>query len=165
MEGHVALVAAPEVGERPLGREVRLGEQDAVRVAPLHLRPDPPQHRVGLGQVLAVGAVALDQVRHRVEAEAVHAVVHPETEDALHLLQHAGVVEVEVGLVGEEAVPVVGARDRIPGPVGRLRLREVDARLGEFLPGVAPDVEVAFGAAGRRVAGRAGTRGAGRRCG
>ena len=55
--------------------------------------------------------------------------------------------------MGEEAVPVVGARDRIPGPVGGLRLREVDARLGEFLPGVAPDVEVALGAAGRRAPG------------
>ena len=61
------------------------------------------------------------------------------------------VVEVEVGLVGEEAVPVVGLRDRVPGPVGLLGVGEDDARLRPFLVGVAPHVEVALARAGRRL--------------
>ena len=70
-----------------------------------------------------------------------------------HRLQHVGIVEVEVGLVGVEAVPVVGVGDRIPGPVRALGIDEDDARAGVFLVGVRPDVEVALGRAGRRLAG------------
>jgi hypothetical protein len=53
-----------------------------------------------------------------------------------------GVVVVEVGLVGEEAVPEVLAADGIPGPVGRLGVREDDPRLLVELVGVRPDVPV-----------------------
>ena len=37
--------------------------------------------------------------------------------------EHLGVVEVQVGLVREEAVPVVLAGDRVVGPVRLLRVR------------------------------------------
>jgi hypothetical protein len=68
---------------------------------------------VGLGQVLAVGALALVQVGHGVEAEPVDAHVEPVVEHVEHGRLDRGVVEVEVRLVGVEAVPVVGRR---PGP-------------------------------------------------
>jgi hypothetical protein len=53
-----------------------------------------------------------------------------------------GVVVVEVGLVGEEAVPEVLAADGIPRPVGRLGVREDDPRLLVELVRVGPDVPV-----------------------
>ena len=62
---------------------------------------------MGLGQVLAVGAVALEQVGHGVEPEPVEAQLEPEPHHVEHGLGHLGVVVVEVGLVVEEAVPVV----------------------------------------------------------
>ena len=53
------------------------------------------------------------------------------------------VVEIEVGLVGVEAVPVIGAGDRVPGPVRVLGVAEDDRGVLELLVGVAPYVEVA----------------------
>ena len=67
---------------------------------------------------------------------------------------HVRVVEVQVGLMVEEAVPVVGAGHRVPGPVRRLGVREDDARALVAAAGVAPDVVVALGRAGRRAARR-----------
>ena len=110
MERHLALVAVAEVLDhvgRPL---VGLGEQHAVRVVLVDLAPDPLEVGVGLGQVLAVGALALEQVGHGVEPEAVEPEVEPEAQHVEHRLLDLGVVVVEVGLVGEEAVPVVRRR-------------------------------------------------------
>ena len=59
-----------------------------------------------------------------------------------------GVVEVEVGLVGEEAVPEVLLAHRVPGPVRRLGVDEDDPGVLVELVGVGPDVEVAVGAVG-----------------
>ena len=66
-----------------------------------------------LRQVLADRALPFVEVRDGVEAEPVQPEVEPEAQHVEHRLLHLGVVEVEVGLVGEEAVPVVGARDGI----------------------------------------------------
>ena len=71
--------------------------------------------------------------------------VEPEGHDVEHLLVDGRVVEVEVGLMAEEPVPVVLAGDRVPGPVGRLGVPEDDARPLVDLVGVAPDVVVALG--------------------
>ena len=73
VEVHVALVAVAEVGGGVLGPLVGLGEQHAVRVAGVDVLAQPLQEVVGLGQVLAVGALALEQVRHGVEAQTVDA--------------------------------------------------------------------------------------------
>ena len=64
----------------------------------------------------------------------------------------ARVVEVEVGLVAVEAVPVVRVRDRVPRPVRGLEVLEDDARVAVAVGRVAPDVEVALGRAGPRAA-------------
>ena len=55
----------------------------------------------------------------------------------------AGVLEVQVRLVGEEPVPVVLAADRVEGPVGLLGVDEDDPRPGVLVVGVRPHVEVA----------------------
>ena len=78
---HVALVAVPEIGAhvgRPL---VRFGQEHAIRVAGCRARRGSLEYRVRLRQVLAVRALALEEVRHRVEPQAVHAQVEPEPHD------------------------------------------------------------------------------------
>ena len=116
-----------------------------------------------LRQVLAVRALALVQVGDRVEADAVDAHVEPVVERAEHRPVDVGVVEVEVGLVRVEAVPVVALGHRVPRPVRRLGVGEDDPRVGVLVGVVAPHVEVAVPAAGRCLAGplepRVGVRG------
>ena len=98
---------------------------------------------MGLGQVLAVRAVALEEVGHGVEPVAVDAQVEPEAQGVEHRLLHVRVVEVQVGLVVEEAVPEVLAAHRVPRPVRGLGVEEDDARLAPRLVAVRPDVPVA----------------------
>ena len=87
-----------------------------------------------LGQVLAVGALALVEVGHGVEAQPVDAQRRARSRRRRAGPRRTrGVVEVEVGLVGVEAVPVVGAGDRVPGPVGGLEVLEDDARVAVAL--------------------------------
>ena len=133
---------------RPL---VRFGQQHAVLVGGVELAAHPLQHRVRLGQVLVVGAFAHAQVRHRVEPQRVDAEIEPELHHVDHRVDDRRVVVIEVGLVREEAVPVVLAGDRVVGPVRLLGVGEDDPRLGELLVGVAPDVELALGRSRRRV--------------
>ena len=52
-----------------------------------------------------------------------------------------GIVEVEVGLMGEEAVPVEAPARLVPGPVGFFGVGEDDAGVFVELVGVAPDVD------------------------
>jgi hypothetical protein len=76
---------------------------------------------------------------------------------ALHHLNqgadHARIVEVQVRLVREEAVPEELAGLGIPGPVRFLGIREDDPRARIFLVGVAPDIPVARARARRAAAG------------
>ena len=107
-----------------------------------------------LGQVLADRAFALDQVGHGVEAQAVDAAIEPEAHHADHRFEHRRVVEVQVRLMVEEAMPVVGLRGVVPAPVRRLGVGEDDPDAVVLPVGLAPDVEVALGRAGRRAARR-----------
>ena len=147
VERHVAFVAVAEILLRVLGPLIGFGQQEPVLVGRVERSPDLLQDVVRLGKVLVVGALALDQVGDRVEPQPVDAHVEPEAHDAEHFLQHARVVEVEVGLVRIEAVPEILPGDRVPGPVRLLGVEEDDAGFGEFLIGVGPDVEVAGGRA------------------
>ena len=101
------------------------------------------EERVRLGQVLAVGALALEQVRHRVQPEAVDAQIEPEPKHVEHRLLHCRVVVVEVGLVREEPVPVELPSHRVERPVRLLGVDEDHPRVGVLLAGVAPHVVVA----------------------
>ncbi len=148
----MAFVAVAEVLDDVLRPLVRLGEEDAVGVARVDLGADALEVRVRLREVLAVRPFALEEVRHGVEAEAVDPEVEPEAQHIEHRLLHLGVVEVEVGLVVEEAVPVVLAAHRVERPVGRLGVDEDDPRVGVRLVGVRPDVPVSLRAV--RVAAR-----------
>ena len=142
VEGHVAEVALSQVGDRVLGPLVGLGEQHAAGEALVDVCPQPPEELEGLGQVLRRGALAGEQVGHGVEPEAVHAHLEPIVDDVDDGVLDVGVVVVEAGLVRVEAVPEVGLRDGIPGPVGRLEVLEDDAGLGQAVGRVAPEIEV-----------------------
>ncbi len=107
VEAHVALVAVAEVLDDVLGPLVGLGQQHLAGELVVDLLAEPAQVVVGLRQVLAVGAVAFEQVRHGVEAEPVQAEAQPVEHHVEHGLLDLGVVVVEVGLVVEEPVPVV----------------------------------------------------------
>jgi hypothetical protein len=145
VEGHVALVVVAEVRThvgRPL---IRLGEEDPVVELRVERGAHLLQHDVRLGEVLAVRPRALDEVGNRVEPQTVDAEPQPETHHIGDRLEHAGIVEVQVGLVAEEAMPVELLRFRIPAPVRLLGVGEDDARVAVELRVVRPDVEVAFG--------------------
>jgi hypothetical protein len=153
VEVHVALVAVAEVRRgvrRPL---VGLREQHPVLEVGVDVRAQLLEERVGLLEVLAARSLALVEVRHRVEPHAVDAHLHPEVDHPEQRGVDGRVVEVEIGLVRVEPVPVVRLRDRIPRPVRALVVLEDDAGVLVARRGVAPHVEVALGAARRRAAG------------
>ena len=103
---------------------------------------------VCLGQVLAVGAVPLEEVLHRVQPEPVDSQTQPEPQDVDHGLLHGRVVVVQIGLMGEETVPVELPAHRVERPVGFLGVDEDDPSVVVPLTGVAPHVEVAVRAVG-----------------
>ena len=132
VEAHLALglLLGAEVVDDLGRRLVGLGEQDAsgILLCPPCARSLRRNSWV-CGQVLAVGALLLEEVGHGVEPEAVDAEVHPEPHDVEHRLLHGRVLEVEVGLVAEEPVPEELPPHRVEGPVGDLGVDEDDARV------------------------------------
>ncbi len=84
------------------------------------------QEGVRFRQVLAVGALALVEIRHGVQPQPVDAQAEPEIEGSEDGLVDRRVVEIQVRLVRVKAVPVVGLGHRVPGPVGMLEILEDD---------------------------------------
>lgn len=164
VERHVAFVFLAEVFLHVFRPLVGFREQHPVRVFRVDGRADLLQHRMRFGQVFVVGAFAFDQIRHRVEPQTVDAHVEPEAHDLQHLAQHGRIVEVQIGLVRIETVPVISARHRIVRPVRRLRIDEDDPRFKVLLIGVRPRSSCDDSSRASRGA-RAGTTGADPRCG
>ena len=142
MVRHVALVAVAEIGADVLGPLVGLRQQQPARPVGVDLGADLLDDRVRLGEVLVVRALALAQIGDRVEPEPVDAHVEPAPHHLHHGPQHARIVVIEVRLVRKEPMPVIGARFRIPGPVGFLGVGEDDTSAEIFMVGIAPDVPV-----------------------
>ena len=147
----MAFVAVAEVIGHVTRPAVRLGEEDAARVVRLELLADAPDERVRLGKMLARRAVALVQIGHRIEPEAVEAEVEPEPDEVDHGVGHFGILVVEVGLVVIEAVPVVLLAAVVPGPIRAFHVGEDDAGVGPLLVVVVPDVPVRLGVVPRRA--------------
>ena len=141
-------VGIAEVLDHVGGPLVRLGQQHPAGELVVDHLAAVLEERVRLGQVLAVGALPLEQVRHGVQPEAVDAEIEPEPQHVEHRLLHGRVVVVEVGLVGEEPVPVELPAHRVERPVRLLGVDEDDPRVGVLLAGVAPHVVVAVRAVG-----------------
>ncbi len=77
-----------------------------------------------LRQVLAIRAVAFDEVGDSVESQAVDANVEPEAHRVDDRFHDAGIFEIQIGLMTIEAMPVVRLRDRVPCPVRRFRIEK-----------------------------------------
>jgi len=112
------------------------------------LLADPLEELVRAREVLAVGALLLEEVGHGVEPEAVDAHVEPELQRLDDRLLDPLVLEVQVGLVAEEPMPEVLLAHGVEGPVGRLGVHEDDAGVRIGLVGVGPHVEVTERAVG-----------------
>jgi hypothetical protein len=95
----VALVALTEIGDCVFGPLIRLGEQHSPLVSRVHPLPQLLEEGVGLGEVLAHGALPFVQIGDGIEANPVHPCVQPEVESVEHGLVHRRVLVVEVGLM------------------------------------------------------------------
>ena len=158
MEGHLALVTVTEVLDDVVRPLIGLAQQDTSRVLLVDHRAQLFEDLVGSRQVLAARSLGLDEVGDGVETETVDAQVHPESDGVEHLLHDPGLLEVEVGLVVEEAVPVELLALGVPRPVGVLGVTEDDASVRICLVGV--------GRRGRQDRhGRTETTGGNQRCG
>ena len=151
VERHVAFVAVAEIVADVGGPLVRLGEQHAVLVGRVERRAHPLQHAMRFRQVLVQRAFPHAQVRHGVEPQRVDAEVEPELHHVDHGVHDRRVVVIQVGLMREEAVPVILFGDRVVRPVRLLRIGEDDPGFGKLLVGVAPHVELALGRSRRGV--------------
>ena len=116
------------------------------------MRPKFHQIFVRFAQVFAARPFALIEIRDGVEPQTVDAHREPEIENLLHPLVHRRVIEIQIRLMRVKAMPVIRFRDRIPGPVRGLEIFEDDPCVLVFIRRVAPDIEVAFGRAGRGAA-------------
>ncbi len=147
---HVAFVAVlAEVVAHVLRPHVGFAEQHAARVVSVDDAADAFDHLVRLPQVLVARALALHEIRDGVEPQTVDALVEPEAHHLGDGALDVRVVEVEVRLVAEEAVPVVGPGKGIERPVGRFGVGEDDARARVLRRVVAPHVVVALARARR----------------
>ena len=119
MKGHVAFIAlaAAKISHRFLRPLVRLREQHAIAVLCVQMRAQFLQVRVRLGQTFTRSPLALVQIGHGIQAETIHPQVQPELKDAQDFPVHRRIVKIQVGLMGIKAMPEIGARDRVPGPV------------------------------------------------
>ena len=149
---HVAFVAPAlaEIRHRILRPLIRFRQQHPVLILLVHMRAQPLQEGVRLRQVLAVGALLLVEVGHRVQPQPVHAQVEPEVHHPDDRLMHFGILVIQVRLVRKEPVPVIGPRHGVPGPVRGLHILEDDPRLLVLVGRAAPDVEPSPPAVGRR---------------
>ena len=137
---HVAFVAVAKVACRVFGPHIGFGQKHPARIILVHVGAHFLEEGVRFGQVLAVGAVAFKQIGHGIHPETIHAHVHPVVENLENLFLHLRTVVVQVGLVVEKPVPVVGFRHRIPSPVGGFGVGENNPHVLVFLVRVAPHV-------------------------
>ena len=121
MKDHMALVARAKVGHRLLRPLIGFGQEHALPVVLVDMAPHAAERRMGFRQILAGGALPLEEIGHRIQPKPIDAHPEPKVDDLDDGLAHGGVVIIQVGLVGIEAMPVIGVRHRIPAPVGRIQ--------------------------------------------
>ena len=110
--------------------------------------PELLQKGMSLGQVLAVCALSLKEIRDGIQPDAVHAHVEPEVDHPHHCVLHMGVIIIEVRLMRIEAVPVVGSGQGVPGPVGGFKVLEDYSGIFVFFGSITPDIKVSPGRIG-----------------
>ena len=144
METHVRFVAFAEISDRVFRPLVCFGQKHSALKFCIEMRTQVPQEIVSLGQVFADRALALIEVRDRVEAKSINSQVKPEIADLLDGFVHGRVLEIQVRLMGIEAMPVICFRDRIPGPVRCFEIFKNNSRVFVFFRCVTPNVKFVF---------------------
>ena len=96
-----------------------------------------------LRQVLAIGSLPFIKIGNRRPAGSHPRPSRPEIEGPKHGTLYQGIVKIQIGLMGIEAMPEIRFRNGIPSPVGRLEIFEDDPCFFVFFGRVTPDVEVA----------------------
>ena len=153
VERHVTFVAIAKVGTDIGRRLVGFGQDEAVCVFGINGGADFFDDKMGLRQVFAGCSIAFDQVGNGVHAQRIDAHVEPEPHGFQYLFHHRWVIEVEVWLVGKEAVPIVGLGRIVPSPIGLFRVGEDDVGILVEMIRTGPDVHLARRRAGRSEAG------------
>ena len=142
----MAFIPLAKVSDGILRPGIRFGQQHPSRIVFVHVLAQFLEEAMGFRQVLAGRAFPFVEVRNGVETERIDPQLHPEVERFQQSVVNGRIVEIEIGLVRVEPVPVVRLRDGIPGPVRRLEILEDDACVRIPVGSIAPDVKVAPGA-------------------
>jgi len=101
----------------------------------------PGPARGGVTAQLAVVEIVVD----RIEPEAVDAALEPEAHDVEHRVLHIRIVEVEIGLLGEEIVEVILAAAGVPLPGATAEDGRPVVGRRTILLGIGPDIPVSAG--------------------
>jgi len=96
-----------------------------------------------LGRVVAQQAVVKTKV-DGIKAQAVHAAIQPEAQHIQHRAAHVGIVEVEIGLRGQEIVQVILAAARLPLPGDTAENGQPVVGWAAIGLGIGPHVPVGF---------------------
>ncbi len=142
VECHVAFVAVAEILLGVLRPLVGFRQQHAVRKRSIDRGADLLQHGVGFRQIFVVGAFPFHEVGDRIQPQPVDAHGEPVAHDGQDFAQHPRIVEIQIRLMRIEAMPVIGAGDLVPGPVGSQRVDKDDAGGGVFVIVRGPDIEI-----------------------
>ena len=144
MERHVALVAVAEIGDGVFRPLIRFRQQHPVRYFASTCARSFFRNACVSGRFSQFVPSRSIQIRNRRPDETRPRPCRTRNRSTpCTACANVRVVEVQIGLVRIEAMPVISLRDRIPGPVGSFEILEDDARLFVFLRRVAPDVEIA----------------------
>ena len=114
---HVAFVAFAKIGVDVFRPLVCLGEKHLAGRIGVQLGSDLLDDGVGFRQIFVVGSFALAQIRNCVQTKAVDAEIKPSPHDLDHGQEHVRIVKIEIRLMRKEAMPVVGLRLLVPGPI------------------------------------------------
>ena len=144
MKGHMAFVFVTEVRQDVRWPLICLGQKHAPFVGLVEQTAQFLQDGVRLGEILVDRSLTLAQVGYRVQAEAIHADIQPETHGPEDRLQDLRVVVIQIGLVREKAMPIIDPGHRVPGPVRLFRIHEDNPGPGILRIRIAPDIVVPF---------------------
>src|SRR5260370_35899656 len=142
MKSHMEFISGPEIWAKVRRPVMCLCQKHPVGELLIDFSPQLLQNIVGLWQVLTICSLPFHQIWHRIESEAIHTQLQPELHHIPHLLPNGRIVIVEIGLVTKEAMPIERFRNRVPSPVGLLRVEKNDTSFLVPGLGITPDVPI-----------------------
>src|SRR5436309_9363026 len=97
---------------------------------------------MSLRQVLTIGVLPFIEIRNSIQTKPVNSHSQPKIDSLEQGFANLRIVVIEVRLVGIKAVPIVGLRHRIPGPIRSLEVAKDDASLFVAFCVIAPYIKV-----------------------